>query len=48
MRERFLPGRCHDALNRLLIRVTLRLAEAMLKEVVGSGLRCRYIVFDTH
>jgi SRSO17 transposase len=26
----------------------LRLAEAMLKEVVGSGLRPKYIVFDTH
>jgi hypothetical protein len=26
----------------------LRLAEGMLKEVVGSGLRPKYIVFDTH
>lgn len=26
----------------------LQLAEAMLKEVLGQGLRCRYIVFDTH
>lgn len=29
-------------------RTKLRLAEAMLKEVVGSGLRPRYVVFDTH
>ncbi len=26
----------------------LQLAEVMLKEVLGRGLRCRYIVFDTH
>jgi hypothetical protein len=26
----------------------LRLAEVMLKEVIGSGLRPRYVVFDTH
>ena len=26
----------------------LKLAEAMLKEVLGQGLCCRYIVFDTH
>jgi DDE superfamily endonuclease len=31
-----------------LYRTKLRLAEAMLKEVVGSGLRPKYIVFDTH
>ena len=30
-----------------LYRTKLRLAEAMLKEVVGSGLRPKYIVFDT-
>ena len=29
-------------------RTKLRLAELMLKEVVGSGLRPEYIVFDTH
>lgn len=29
-------------------RTKLRLAEVMLKEVVGSGLRPKYIVFDTH
>lgn len=31
-----------------LYRTKLRLAEVMLKEVLGRGLRCRYIVFDTH
>jgi hypothetical protein len=31
-----------------LYRTKLRLAEVMLKEVVGSGLRPKYIVFDTH
>jgi DDE superfamily endonuclease len=31
-----------------LYRTKLRLAEAMLREVVGSGLRPKYIVFDTH
>ena len=31
-----------------LYRTKLRLAEGMLKEVVGSGLRPKYIVFDTH
>jgi SRSO17 transposase len=29
-------------------RTKLELAEVMLKEVLGWGLRCRYIVFDTH
>lgn len=29
-------------------RTKLQLAEAMLKEVLGQGLHCRYIVFDTH
>ena len=29
-------------------RTKLRLAEIMLKEVIGSGLEARYIVFDTH
>jgi DDE superfamily endonuclease len=29
-------------------RTKLRLAQAMLKEVLGSGLRPEYIVFDTH
>jgi SRSO17 transposase len=29
-------------------RTKLRLAKAMLKEVLGSGLRPKYIVFDTH
>ena len=31
-----------------LYRTKLKLAEVMLKEVVGSGLRPKYIVFDTH
>lgn len=31
-----------------LYRTKLRLAEVMLKEVTGSGLRPKYIVFDTH
>jgi hypothetical protein len=31
-----------------LYRTKLRLAEGMLKEVVGLGLRPKYIVFDTH
>ena len=31
-----------------LYRTKLRLAEVMLKEVLGSGLRPKYIVFDTH
>lgn len=29
-------------------RTKLELAQAMLKEVLGSGLRPKYIVFDTH
>jgi len=29
-------------------RTKLKLAEVMLKEVIGSGLKARYIVFDTH
>jgi DDE superfamily endonuclease len=29
-------------------RTKLKLAEVMLKEVIGSGLEARYIVFDTH
>jgi len=29
-------------------RTKLKLSEGMLKEVVGSGLRPEYIVFDTH
>jgi DDE superfamily endonuclease len=29
-------------------RTKLKLSEEMLKEVVGSGLKARYIVFDTH
>jgi hypothetical protein len=29
-------------------RTKLKLAEIMLKEVLGSGLKARYIVFDTH
>ncbi|WP_274596089.1 transposase [Rubrobacter xylanophilus] len=29
-------------------RTKLRLAEVMIKEVIGSGLKARYIVFDTH
>ena len=31
-----------------LYRTKLQLAQAMLKEVLGSGLRPKYIVFDTH
>ncbi len=31
-----------------LYRTKLRLAEVMLKEILGSGLRPKYIVFDTH
>jgi DDE superfamily endonuclease len=31
-----------------LYRTKLRLAAVMLKEVVGSGLRPKYVVFDTH
>jgi hypothetical protein len=29
-------------------RTKLELAEAMLKEVVAAGLKCQYLVFDTH
>ena len=29
-------------------RTKLKLAEVMLKELIGSGLEARYIVFDTH